>query len=179
MSEQELLEPQEEELNDSAIPARSAPDHLPTKAGWQVILSGIFYAAFGLLLLFVVVSAFLQPGRITGIGWFIIVVFVIGGLAALYSSFDELRHLKDALALDKNGKLETVTILDDWKDQYEDGGIATRKDHFHILYRYADGKEYAKHSVKKSAAPVLKAHTKLQVQYLPDNPKVYRPLMGE
>jgi len=179
MSEQEMLDPQAEEFDESAIPARNAPDHLPTKPGWKVILSGIFFAAFGVLLLAVVIAAFVQPGTITFIGWFIILIFVLGGGAALYSAYDEFRHLKDALALDKGGTLESVVILDDWKDQYDDGGIATRRDHFHVIYRYADGKEYAKHAIKKSDAPALKKNTRIQVQYLPEKPKVYRLLMGE
>lgn len=181
MPEQEMLEndlnPVEEPQTDT-IPPRDAEDHLPTKPGWKVILSGIFYAAFGLLLLGIVIAALTGAG-VTGFGWFIIIVFGIGAFAAAYSSYDELRHLNGALALDKGGKIETVTIVDDWTDHYEDGGIATRKDHFHILYLYAGGSEYAKHSVKKSDAPVLKTNTKIRVQYLPEDPKIYRPLFGE
>lgn len=180
MSEQEMLENEENvvEETENELPARNAEDHLPTKPGWKVILSGVFYAAFCLLLLGIVIAALNGP-NISGFGWFIIVVFAIGAFAAGYSSFDEFRHLKGALALDKNGKLETVTILDDWTDQYEDGGIATRKNHFHIIYLYADGKHYAKHSVKKSDAPTLKTNTQIRVQYLPEDPKVYRTLMVE
>lgn len=181
MSEHEMLEnevtPEEESLTDD-LPSHEDQDHLPTKPGWRVILSGIFYAAFCLLMAGVVIAALSGPG-ITGFGWFIIIVFAIGAFAAGYSCYDELRHLKNARALDKSEKLETVTILDNWMDHYEDGGIATRKEHFHIIYRYADGTQVAKHSVKKSDAPTLSAGTKIQVQYLEEDPTVYRPLFTE
>jgi hypothetical protein len=180
MTEQELIKNETEpEEFESGAPARNAEDHLPTKPGWKVILSGIGFAAFSLLLLAVVITSLLQPGVITGFGWFIIVVFVIGAFASIYSAVDELRKLKPALALDKETRIETVPILDNWADNYLDGGIMNRKEVYHISYVYADGKEYAKHSIKKSLAPVLKAGLKIRVQYLQEDPKTYRPLFSE
>lgn len=184
MTEQEMIKNEPEvsgavEANASGTPARNAQDHLPTKPGWKVILSGIGYIAFSLLLLAVVITSVAQPGRITGFGWFIIVVFVIGAIASVYSAFDELRKLKSALALDKVSRIETVTILDDWTDNYLDGGIMNRKEVYHISYLYADGKEYAKHSIKKTIAPMLKKNGKIRVQYLQEDPKIYRPIIGE
>ena len=181
MSEQEMLEneitPEEDNRADD-LPGREDADHLPTKPGWRVILNGIFYAAFCVIMAVIVIVTLSTPG-VNVFGWLFVIVFAIGAFAAGYTCYDEFRHLKGALALDKSEKLESVSILDNWSDNYVDGGIATRKEHFHVIYRYADGTQYAKHSVKKSDAPVLIAGTKIQVQYLEQDPTIFRPLFTE
>ena len=184
MTEQENLnaETTEDPMDTAAaeIPARDAEDHLPYKPTWKIALSGVFYAAFSLLLIAAIISALMTAeGSIAGLGWFIIVIFGLGALAGGYSSVDEFLHLKGAMALDKHGKVESVTILDDWKDHYVDGGIITRKEIYHIIYKYADEQEYAKHSIRRPMAVAVKTGRKIKVQYLPDNPKVFRPIIGE
>jgi hypothetical protein len=49
----------------------------------------------------------------------------------------------------------------------------------HLLYLYAGGQHYAKHSVPRSVAETFKTGSYIRVKYLKDNPAVFRPVLGE
>lgn len=158
---------------------RNMKDHLPVKPTWRVIFSGVLYALFGAMLAFVVISALVHPEPVHILGWVIIGLFSLGALAGFYSAYDELRHINEARALDQNPVEESVKVIDNWSDRYLDGGVANRKQVHHLLYLYAGGQQYAKHSVPRSVAEIFKTGSYIRVQYLKDNPAVFRPILGE
>ena len=158
---------------------RNMKDHLPVKPTWRVIFVGVLYALFGALLAFVVINVFVQPEPVHILGWVISGLFALGALAGFYSAYDELRHINEARALDRAAVEESVKVIDNWSDRYLDGGVMNRKQVHHLLYLYAGGKHYAKHSVPRSVAEMFKTGSYIRVQYLQDNPAVFRPILGE
>jgi hypothetical protein len=158
---------------------RNMKDHLPVKPTWRVIFIGVLYALFGALLALVVISALVQPESIHILGWVITGLFALGALAGFYSAYDELRHINQARALDREAVEESVKVIDNWSDRYLDGGVANRKLVHHLLYLYAGGQHYAKHSVPRSVAETFKTGSYIRVKYLKDNPTVFRPVLGE
>ncbi|MCD4751926.1 MAG: DUF3592 domain-containing protein [Anaerolineaceae bacterium] len=160
------------------MPNHESNDHLPIKSTWQVILYSLFYFAFGTFLTVVSLNLIFSQKEtgeaINLFGWVFIIFFLIGGLASLYSTYDEIRHLKNARLLDNEGVSFQATILDNWVDHYQDGGFLGRKKVHHLLYFYNDEKNYAKHSVNQSMSKTLHTGSSITVEYLQENPEVFR-----
>jgi len=175
--ETDLPSPETEDV-ESDIPNHESKDHLPIKSTWQVILYSLFYFAFGTFLTVVslnLVFSQKETGEAINLfGWVFIIFFLIGGLASLYSTYDEVRHLKNARLLDNEGVSFQATILDNWVDHYQDGGFLGRKKVHHLLYFYNDEKNYAKHSVNQSMSKTLHTGSSITVEYLQENPEVFR-----
>ena len=168
----------ETEDGEPELPNHESNDHLPIKATWQVIVYSLFYFAFGTFLIIVslnLVFSQKETGEAINLfGWVFVIFFLIGGLASLYSTYDEFRHLKNARLLDSEGVTFKATILDNWVDHYQDGGFLGRKKVHHLLYLYNDEKNYAKHSVNQSMSKTLPTGSSITVEYLQDNPEIFR-----
>lgn len=163
-----------EEAPSVNLPAHDAADHLPIKQTWQIILMGIFYLAFGFLLVGLSASLIFTTEKVNLFGIVFIIFFLLGGLAALYSAVEEFRHLKDSRRLDQDGIEFKAKIAETWEDNYEDGGILVRKKVQHILYLYNDDKNYAKHAINRSLSKALQAGGWMTIEYLPDEPEIFR-----
>lgn len=170
---QEIIDESEEE--ESNIPDRRAKDHLPVKSTWQVIALGVFYSLLGVALTWLMVYLFTgSDGPLSWITWVSAIFIVLGTFSAYYTAWDELRHIKHALLLDKQGVLVKARIIDRWTDNYADGGILTRKKVSHILYTYQDNQHYGKHSITKGLYKSIRSSGWVEILYLPENPEIFR-----
>ena len=66
-----------EEAPSTNLPAHDAADHLPIKQTWQIILMGIFYLAFGFLLVGLSASLIFTTEKVNLFGIVFIIFFLL------------------------------------------------------------------------------------------------------
>ncbi|MBN2047561.1 MAG: hypothetical protein JW750_06965 [Anaerolineaceae bacterium] len=166
-----------ETAEEATGPNRESQDRIPVKDTWRIIANTALYAVTAVILLVLMFMLIFDNEPKTLFGWVVIGFFTLAGIAGIYAAYDEVKHLKNAIRLDKEGIEVTATLIDRWRDNYLDYGIASRKKVHHFLYVYVDD-HYGKHMVSKTLYQHIKKGSWLKITYLPDRPDIFRPTIN-